>query len=125
MHIANILFCSEELFTDEVSSMFLLQMEIYGYREELLRPTVKHIVGFVMVWRCLCLPKVLHFIDGTMNQMYRDILKQNLKQLVRSMPNGLGEVILNRGLSAKQPIKGISHTFYYERMFDKLQVMPV
>lgn len=68
----------------KANSILLDQMESYGYGEDLMNRlkcasvcTVKHGVGFFMVWGCTSKFQKTLFIDDTMNRnMYVSILKQ-------------------------------------------------
>lgn len=84
-------FWKEVIFTDESKfniwgsdgQLRVWRRENEALKEKNLRATVKHGGGSVMVWGCMSAkgPGNLHFIEGIMDQnMYLDILKQNLKQ---------------------------------------------
>ena len=58
------------------------------YKENNLRPTVKHGGGSIMVWGCMSAagPGNLHIIDGIMDQTkYLQILKNNLRDSVEKL----------------------------------------
>ena len=82
-------FWKEVIFTDEsIFNIWGSGGKEYGegqikQKEKNLQATVKHEGGSVMEWGCMSAkgPGNLYFIEGIMDQnMYLDILKQNLKQ---------------------------------------------